>query len=151
MLQHAPYRRYILLTPCEPGLTALARFQHECAGTSLHVRVSGALEKPVRALMLAGKADGCAVLDLGRLHPCGSRQAALYREKLPPCAEYHTLLIASDWPDPELLLYAPLGRQSSLPVWQMQQAAAHYLRLPAADQPLSPPPQASERVLHLRP
>lgn len=112
----------------------------------VNIRASGLQAETVRALLLAGSD---AVMDLGLV-----QQGALCWEG--PCLRggYHTLVLATDWPQAQLLLWGYLRPCTGRTPRSLQQVIASYLRYPAqgsAPAPLELPEYKPNRsVLVLR-
>lgn len=134
-------RMYIILRPVEGQAAGFARLEAMGGRSRLHVQASRLPRGPIRAMLMAGEMHTTAILDLGAMHPMPGRQWALSRDDLALHRGYHTLILASDWPEPKVLLYGCLGH-SPCTLWQMQEAVQHYLAVPAGcpakEEPLRP-------------
>lgn len=158
-----PVRRYIILRPAQGHAAGFARLegQHGRGRMAIHAQQVAGKATALRALLLSGDEQTGAVLDLGLMPLDGRRQGHLQCVHLPLSrmgtqGGYHTLVLTGDWPDPKLQLYGWLTEQPQCTLWQMQQAAARYLSLPARDSAPSPaeappPPPADKSVLALQP
>lgn len=154
-MQRSAYQRtYVMLRPASGQAAGTARIETQRGRYRIWVRASHLPEQPVRAMLLAGEAETGAVYDLGLMRRTGSHQAVLFSEGSSLKGAYHTLAVAADWPDAELLLYGRLMNRPDCTLWQTRQAVARYLRLPAADSAPAPakvPPAAPKlSVLRLR-
>lgn len=150
----SPFQRmYVLLRAAAGQTNGFARVETQRSRSRLSIHASHLPEQPVRALLLAGEGQTGAVLDLGLMAPMEKHQAMLCQENL-LLQGYHTLVLATDWPGAEILLYGWLRKQPCCTLWQMQEAVGHYLALPAAGSAPAPaemPPQQPKRsVLMLR-
>lgn len=96
----------------------------------VNIRASGLRAEPVRALLLAGSD---AVMDLGLV-----QQGALCWEG--PCLRggYHTLVLATDWPQVRLVQWGYLKPCPGRTLGSLQRAAACYLRYPAPNSAPAP-------------
>lgn len=126
-------RTYVMLRPVEGALSGFARLEVTGSRVQLTARVTPA-EAPLRALLLGGRMPDAAVEDLGRMHP-GGQQASLHHGGLPAARlgtpeGYHTLVIATDWPDARLLLMGSLAGRPCCTPQEARQAVAAYLALP---------------------
>ena len=138
-MQKTPFQRmYILLRPAGGQATGFARMECQRGRGRLSIHASGLPERPVRALLLSGDVHSGAVLDLGLMHPMGGQQAALCRDHIGLQGGYQALVLATDWPDAELLLYGWLRGRPCCTLWQMQESVQRYLAYPAADSAPAP-------------
>lgn len=138
-MQKTPFQRtYILLRPAAGQASGFARMECQRGRGRLNIHASCLPEKPVRGLLLAGEAQTGAVLDLGLLHPIGDQQAALCRDHIALQGGYQVLVLATDWPDAQVLLYGWLRQRPGYTLWQMQEMVRHYLAYPAADSAPAP-------------
>lgn len=138
MMQKGFQRRYILLRPAGGQASGFARMECQRGRGRLSIHASGLPEKPLRALLLCGDAQTGAVLDLGLMHPTGGQQAALCRDHIGLQGGYQALVLATDWPDAQLLLYGWLHSRPGCTLWQMQEAVQRYLAYPAMDSAPAP-------------
>lgn len=150
----SPFQRmYVLLRAAVGQANGFARVETQRSRSRLSIHASHLPQEPVRALLLAGGGQTGAVVDLGLMIPTEKHQAVLRRDNL-LLQGYHTLVLATDWPGAELLLYGWLCKQPCCTLWQMQEAVGRYLALPvtgSAPAPVEMPPQPPKRsVLMLR-
>lgn len=141
-------RKYIMLHPVQGQAAGFARL--ECTGNSCRasVRLSGLSGTPVRALVLAGRMPECAVQDLGLLQSDGTNRWMLHSGAFPWHGGWHTLAIAADWPQPELIMCGKIRIGICFSPGEAREAVSQYLSLPAPDAP-SVPERPS--VLRLQP
>lgn len=140
-------RQYILLQGPNGATAGLARLDLLGGRARMTIRASHLPEEPVRALLLAR--DG-AVADLGLMH-----QGTLCWNGMRLGTGYHTLALATDWPQARLVLYGFLRPCQGRTLGTLQAAISHYLRYPAensAPAPLALPETRPKRgVFMLRP
>jgi len=131
---------------------------HSRAVLVIHVQQISAQADKLRALLLSGDESTGAVMDLG-LFPLNDRRqgqlttGSLNLKLLGTPGGYHTLALCTDWPQPTLHLFAPLGERPRCTLWQMQQMIRRHLAVPARDStpaPVEAAPPPQESVLSLR-
>ncbi len=152
-------RLYVLLRPASGRGSGHARI--ECEGRRGRVYLSAAHLLPgqsVRALLLSGDEDTGAVFDLGVFTADAAGQGTLSVGSAAFPADgarsFHTLVLASDWPQGALLLYGALGPGCARPQWLLQEMLRRYLSVPreGAHLPkdaISPPPETRSSVHRL--
>lgn len=139
-------RMYIILRAVNGHAAGFARLESQRGRGRISVHANNLPEGPVRVMLLSGDEKTGAILDLGLMHPTAAQQAALSRDDVALHGSYHTLLLASDWPHAQLLLYGWLNNTSSCTLWQMQEAVRHYLAVPAGDSPPAPVDIPQEQI-----
>lgn len=138
-MQKTPFQRmYILLRPAGGQASGFARMESQRGRGRLNIHAANLPDAPIRAMLLSGDEKTGAVLDLGLMHPTGKHQAALCRDNIALQGGYHVLVLATDWPGAQLLLYGWLRSRPSTTLWQMQETVRHYLAVPAADSAPAP-------------
>lgn len=138
-------RLYIMLRPACGHASGFARLESQHGRGRLTINASQLTcnTTALRALLLSGDEASGAVMDLGPVPVTPRRQAMLRRDQLPLTGigtpgGYHTLILATDWPDATLLLYGWLTDPPACTLWQLQEALRQYLAVPAKDSPPSP-------------
>jgi len=137
-MQRNDLRRYILLRPVTGEAAGMARMENCRGRTAVHIHARYLPEGPVRALLIYGKGQFVAVTDLGLMRHSADGQTTLSRENLTAEGKATALVLASDWPEGQLLMYGWVQNQPGLALWQVQEAVAHYLSVPAQDSAPSP-------------
>lgn len=137
-------RQYVMLRPVEGHGSGFARVEvsHGQGRIVLH----GAALPPgkgLRAMLVSGHRDGC-VLDLGaaKASPSGCLDVQKDHLPLPMLRGYDAVVVATDWPEGDILLTGSLARPPRCALWQMQEAVRQYLSMPCGD--MSPLPQNEE-------
>lgn len=153
-MQRNDLRRYILLRPVTGEAAGTARME-SCRGrTGVHIHARYLPGEPVRALLICGRGQYAAVVDLGLVRRSADGQITLSRENLAAEGKATALALASDWPQGQLLMYGWVQNQPGFTLWQMQEAVAQYLSVPASDSapsPIESPENAPKHsVLRLR-
>lgn len=153
-MQRGDLRRYILLRPVAGEAAGTARMENYRGRTGVHIHARYLPEGPVRALLICGRGQHAAVIDLGLMRRSADGQAVLRRENLLLENNATALALAADWPQEQLLMCGWVRNQPGFTLWQVQEAVAQYLSVPAPDSAPSPiewpenPPKPS--VLRLR-
>lgn len=140
-------RLYIMLRPACGHASGFARLECQRGRGRMTIRTAqlpGACTA-LRVLLLSGDADSGSVLDLGLMQLSGRRQGVMRAENiaLPSVGTphgYHTLILATDWPDAQLMLYGWLSDLPACTMWQLQETVRHYLSVPARDSEAAPVP-----------
>lgn len=142
-------RLYVMLRPAQGSAQGFARLetQRGRGRITIHASQLPAGCGPLRALLLSGNAESGSLLDLGLMPVSPRGLGTLRRESLTfpgldGLSAYHSLLLSSDWPDPHLILYGALDDPPACPLWQLQEALAHYLAVPSAEEPPAPRPES---------
>lgn len=155
MQQHAFSRVYVLLRPARGAGCGFARLesQGKAGRVVLHVSQLPPECRALRILLLSGDAATGAVIDLGLMRVTADGQGRLNRDAVAfPTAEgvraFHSLLLATDWPDGDLMLYGTLVVPPPYPLWQLEDALHRYLTVPPTGQvqaqPEHPAPQPED-------
>lgn len=137
-MQRNDLRRYILLRPVSGEAAGAARLENCRGRTAVHIHARYLPEGPVRALLICGQGQYAAVTDLGLMRRSVDGQITLSRENLKPEGKATALALASDWPEGQLLMYGWVRNQPGFALWQVREAAARYLTVPAPDSAPSP-------------
>lgn len=148
MQQRAFSRVYVLLRPVRGAGCGFARLesQGKAGRMTLHASQLPPPCRALRILLLAGDAATGAVIDLGLMRVTADGQGRLNRDAVAfPTSEgiraFHSLVLATDWPDGELMLVGTLVTPPPYPLWQLQEALRRYLTVPP-ERPMAEPPAA---------
>lgn len=144
-------RLYIMLRPACGHASGFARLECQRGRGRMTIRATQLTGgcAALRVLLLSGDAESGSVLDLGLMQITERGQGALRAENIAlsgvgtPCG-YHTLILATDWPDARLMLYGWLVDPPACTLWQLQEALRHYLSVPAKDSEAAPLPAPKE-------
>ena len=127
-------RRYIPLRAVRSGLRGFVRLEQTAHGWTADVQAGGAAaNEPLRALLLCGDENGAAE-NLGLLE-VAARDAAVLRRPLSAFEPrwWDALALAEDWPSGRIAAVGFLHEPPGCAVWQLQEAAARFLAVPAED------------------
>lgn len=153
-MQRNDLRRYILLRPVAGEAAGTARMENVRGRMGVHIHARYLPEGPVRALLICGRGQYAAVTDLGLMRWSADGQSTLSRDNLAVEGKPTALALVSDWPQAQLLMYGWVQNQPGFALWQLQEAVAQYLSVPAPDSAPSPAesPENSPKpsVLRLR-
>lgn len=142
-------RKYILLTPAGCRASGHARLEYQRSRAAITIHAVSLPQGPLRALLLSGDEHTGAVLDLGPMHALSPDRHALCCSDLQLRGCWHTLVIVSDWPAAQVLLWGQILPSAHCTLWQAQKAAKRYLSVPAPDAP-APPVRSSVLRLPVR-
>lgn len=152
MQRNAFTRVYVMLRPVVGNGCGFARMESQgrSGRVILHVSQLPPACRALRVLLMAGDAATGAVMDLGVMSLTADGQGRLHRDALSfPSADgvrgFHSLVLATDWPDGEMMLCGTLQTPPAYPLWQLREALHRYLTVPpeAAGQP-APTPMPEE-------
>ena len=141
-MQKTPFSRQdVILRPTSGSAGGFVRLETQHGRGSIVIRASQLEAGPLRALLLHGNTATGAVIDLGVMQPAGRRQFSLCREGIPSAPGlFHTVVVCSDWPDPQVLLYGWLTPRPVCTLRDMQEALRRHLAVPAGDTAQIAPP-----------
>ena len=145
-------RNYVLLRAVSGHAGGFVRIEQH--GGRMHVtlrvtRLPTGLPS-LRALLIAGTGSNAAVIDLGAaqqdLHGqlCLRTDAQLAPAALRAC---HTLVLITEWPDAQLLLYGAMPNHPAMQPHQLTDALRSYMALPPAG--VQPPARTARRSLRM--
>lgn len=137
-------RMYIMLYPKAGSAGGHARLEQKGirAAISLSVSRLPKTSAAFRALLIS-KPPANAVVDLGPLMVAGNGQGRLLQDtfSMPTgvrLADFHAILITTDWPEPEIQAAGALAGSTLMPLWQMRETVRNYLLVPSQKQPPEP-------------
>lgn len=145
-------RMYILIHPKNGACQGHARLHSKGSRVAVALSLSGMGKAPCRALLLSPLAAG-AIIDLGIVSVSAMGQGRLSQDtfSLPAgvsVLDFSFLIICTDWPEAKIAAAGTLKSGPLPPLWQLQEAIAAYLTVPAKQQKAlpEPPPLEAEPV-----